>query len=69
MKMKKKSLKLNSIKDTLIYLKTNLFLVVLIGGQLGNFLNLKFLSNKLLTLITSGLVIFVALRIGLKIFG
>ena len=29
----------------------------------------KFLSNKLLTLITSGLVIFVALRIGLKIFG
>jgi len=46
-----------------------LFLVVLIGGQLGNFLNLKFLSNKLLTLITSGLVIFVALRIGLKIFG
>ena len=45
-----------------------LFLVVLIGGQLGNFLNLKFLSNKLLTLITSGLVIFVALRIGLKIF-
>ena len=46
-----------------------LFLVVFIGGQLGNFLNLKFLSNKLLTLITSGLVIFVALRIGLKIFG
>ena len=46
-----------------------LFLVVFIGGQLGNFLNLKFLSNKLLTLITSGLVIFVALMIGFKIFG
>ena len=44
-----------------------LFLVVFIGGQLGNFLNLKFLSNKLLTIITSGLVIFVAIRIGFKI--
>lgn len=44
-----------------------LFLVVFIGGQLGNFLNLKFLSNKLLTIITSGLVIFIAIRIGFKI--
>ncbi|WP_075501942.1 sulfite exporter TauE/SafE family protein [Candidatus Pelagibacter communis] len=44
-----------------------LFLVVLLGGQIGNFLNLKFLSNKLLTIITSGLVIFVAIRIGSKI--
>ncbi len=44
-----------------------LFLIVLFGGQIGNFLNLKFLSNRLLTIITSGLVIFVALRIGLKI--
>ena len=44
-----------------------LFLVVLIGGQIGNLLNIKFLSNKLLTIITSGLVIFVAARIGLKI--
>ena len=45
-----------------------LFILVLIGGQIGNFLNLKFLSNKLLAIITSGLVIFVAIRIGLKIF-
>ena len=44
-----------------------LFLVVLFGGQIGNFLNLKFLSNKFLTIITSGLVIFVAIRIGSKI--
>tara|TARA_B100001063_G_scaffold44698_2_gene38457 strand:- start:1424 stop:2170 length:747 start_codon:yes stop_codon:yes gene_type:complete len=44
-----------------------LFMVVLIGGLVGNFLNIRFFSNKLLTIITSGLVIFVAIRIGLKI--
>ena len=44
-----------------------LFLSVLIGGQIGNYLNIKFLSNKTLTLITSFLVIFVALRMGFKI--
>ena len=44
-----------------------LFLSVFIGGQIGNFLNIKFLSNKTLTLITSFLVIFVAIRMGLKI--
>ncbi len=45
-----------------------LFLTVLIGGQIGNILNIKFLSNKTLALITSLLVIFVALRMGLRIF-
>ncbi len=45
-----------------------LFLIVFIGGQLGNFLNIKILPTRLLALITSGLVIFVAIRIGLKIF-
>ena len=45
-----------------------LFISVLIGGHLGNYLNLKIFSNKLLTIITSLLVIFVALRIGFKIF-
>jgi len=45
-----------------------LFILVLLGGQIGNYLNLKFLSNKLLAIITSGLVIFVAIRIGNKIF-
>tara|TARA_Y100000741_G_scaffold358561_1_gene337912 strand:+ start:534 stop:1280 length:747 start_codon:yes stop_codon:yes gene_type:complete len=45
-----------------------LFLCVLIGGQIGNFLNIKFLSNKTLALITSLLVIFVAIRMGIRIF-
>ena len=44
-----------------------LFLVVFMGGQIGNFLNIKFLSNKTLSLITSLLVIFVAIRMGLKL--
>ena len=44
-----------------------LFIGVLIGGQIGNFLNIKFLSNKILALITSLLVIFVAARMGLRI--
>ena len=45
-----------------------LFLAVLIGGQIGNFLNLKFLSNRLLAILTSLLVIFVAIRIAIRIF-
>ena len=44
-----------------------LFVAVLIGGQIGNVLNLKFFSNKILTLITSILVIFVAVRMGLRL--
>jgi len=44
-----------------------LFIVVLIGGQLGNFLNLRFLSNKILAVMTSLLVIFVAIRLGLRL--
>ena len=44
-----------------------LFLIVFIGGQIGNFLNIKFLSNKTLALITSLLVIFVATRMGFRI--
>jgi uncharacterized membrane protein YfcA len=44
-----------------------LFLVVLMGGQIGNFLNIKFLSNKTLALITALLVIFVAIRMGFRI--
>ena len=45
-----------------------LFLAVLIGGLFGNYLNLKIFSNRLLAFITSLLVIFVAMRIGYKIF-
>ena len=44
-----------------------LFIVVLLGGQLGNFLNLRFLSNKILAVMTSLLVIFVAIRLGLRL--
>jgi uncharacterized membrane protein YfcA len=44
-----------------------LFLVVLIGGLVGNYLNLKIFSNRTLALITSLLVILVALRMGFKI--
>ena len=45
-----------------------LLLAVLIGGQIGNFVNLKLLSSKILALITSLLVIIVALRMGFNIF-
>ena len=44
-----------------------LFLSVLVGGQIGSLLNIKFLSNKILALLTSFLVIFVAIRMGIKI--
>ena len=51
-----------------IYNYWPLFILVLFGGQLGNFLNLKIFPVKILTMITSALVIFVALRMGLKLF-
>ena len=44
-----------------------LFIAVLIGGQIGNFLNIKFLSGKTLAIITSLLVICVAIRMGLRL--
>ena len=44
-----------------------LFIAVLVGGQIGNFLSIKFLSNRTLALITSLLVIFVAARMGFRI--
>ena len=44
-----------------------LFFAVLIGGQIGNYLNIKFLSNKALALLTSLLIIFVAIRMGFRI--
>tara|TARA_Y100000591_G_C21810191_1_gene687425 strand:+ start:423 stop:1169 length:747 start_codon:yes stop_codon:yes gene_type:complete len=45
-----------------------LFISVLIGGFIGNYINLKILSNRVLAIITSLLVIFVAIRMGYKIF-
>jgi uncharacterized membrane protein YfcA len=45
-----------------------LFLLVLLGGLLGNYLNLKIFPSRILALVTSALVIFVAIRMGLKLF-
>ena len=45
-----------------------LFLAVFVGGQIGNHLNLKIFPARILALVTAGLVIFVAARMGLKLF-
>ena len=44
-----------------------LLLVVLIGGQIGNYLNLKIFPTRVLALITATLVIFVAIRLGFRL--
>ena len=44
-----------------------LLLAVFIGGQIGNLINLKLFSTKILALITSMLVIIVAIRMGFNI--
>ena len=44
-----------------------LLLAVLVGGQLGNFLNLKMLPTRILALVTAALVLFVAVRMGIKL--
>ena len=58
--------KFNNISQLHPYLY--LPLAVLLGGQLGNFLNIKILKSHILALLTSLLVLFVAVRLGLKIF-
>ena len=45
-----------------------LLLAVLIGGQIGNFLNLKVFPARTLALVTAMLVLFVAARIAYKLF-
>ena len=55
----------NIINDLIIYWP--LFFCVLIGGYVGNSLSLKVFSNKTLTIMTSLLVIFVSIRIGVKL--
>ena len=45
-----------------------LLAAVLIGGQLGIFLNLKIFPTRILALVTAILVIFVSVRMGFKIF-
>ena len=44
-----------------------LLIAVLLGGQVGNFLNLKILSTRILALLTAVLVLFVAFRIGIRL--
>ena len=56
----------NIINDAVNYWP--LFLSVLIGGHIGNYLNLKIFSNRVLTIMTSLLVIFVSCRIGIRLF-
>ena len=43
-----------------------LLVAVLLGGQLGNFLNLKIFPTKILVLVTACLVIFVSIRMGIR---
>tara|TARA_B100000401_G_scaffold240219_1_gene162875 strand:+ start:189 stop:938 length:750 start_codon:yes stop_codon:yes gene_type:complete len=57
-----KNQNLFEIKDYLF-----LLLAVFVGGQIGNFLNLKLFSTKILALVTSILVIFIAIRMGFNI--
>jgi uncharacterized membrane protein YfcA len=45
-----------------------LFLAVFLGGQIGNILNIKILKPHILAILTSILVIFVAINLSLKIF-
>ena len=46
----------------------HLLAVVFIGGQVGNFLNLKIFTTRILALATASLVLFVAIRMGIRIF-
>ena len=45
-----------------------LLVIVFIGGQVGNFLNLKIFPARILALLTSCLVLFVAARMGIRLF-
>ena len=50
-----------------IYNYWYLIFVVLIGGQIGNYLNLNIFSSRTLALLTGGLILFVAMRMGLNL--
>ena len=43
-----------------------LLIAVLIGGQVGNFLNLKIFPVRILAIVTASLVLFVAIRLGFR---
>ena len=58
-------------KNTVLYELHNywyLLAVVFIGGQVGNFLSLKILPARILALVTAFLVLFVAIRMGIRFF-
>jgi len=44
-----------------------LLAIVFVGGQLGNFLNLKIFPARFLALVTASLVLFVAIRMGIRL--
>ena len=46
-----------------------LLLAVFTGGQIGNFLNIKIFSTRILILVTAMLVLFISLRMGLGLSG
>ena len=71
---------INSISGILGHLSKNtvieeilnywyLLVAVLIGGQIGNFLNLKIFPTRILALVTAFLVLFVAIRMGIRLSG
>ena len=45
-----------------------LIVAVFIGGQIGNFLNLKIFPTRILALVTAFLVLFVAFRMGIRFY-
>lgn len=58
-------------KDEVLFELQNywyLLVAVLIGGQIGNFLNLKIFSARILALVTAILVLFVAVRMGIRFY-
>jgi len=58
-------------KDDILIELTNylpLFICVFVGGLLGNYLNLKIFTSRMLAITTSLLVIFVSIRMGIKVF-
>ena len=58
-------------KNTVLYELQNywyLLAVVFVGGQVGNFLSLKILPARILALVTAFLVLFVAIRMGIRFF-
>ena len=56
--------------DVLAELSNYWYLIAatLIGGQIGNFLNLKIFPVRILALLTASLVLFVAIRMGFRFF-